>query len=273
MPARWNDNHLSLPQVLPLMGTGFWQKWVADVKQTYNPYLTGYNSDVNAAAQKVVDYLVVQSYYGALFTPHAHAHAVRALTAVHLIMAGNDYTTQGTRYVAAIQQYQIDLTQQQALGATDAAINAAIDNADEVIADNLIQQTALTIRISALALQMYVVVKQLCASYQYQMTQLYTQCVDATTANPLSMMCGAGAAWKPLPWCPLLPETFVPSSHTHNVTRPHTRVGRFAGEPRKCCPRQRTRTLKASRAYTTTPWCVAVRKAYGHRSCSHAHHS
>ena len=49
---------------LPNLGTGFWSDYVANNKAAYNPYLTGYSSSVNAAAQTYIDYLVAQADYG-----------------------------------------------------------------------------------------------------------------------------------------------------------------------------------------------------------------
>ena len=53
-----------LNRQLPTMGTGFWSDYVANNKVSYNPYLTGYSSSVNGAAQTYIDYLIAQADYG-----------------------------------------------------------------------------------------------------------------------------------------------------------------------------------------------------------------
>lgn len=51
-----------LNEKLPAMGTGFWEKYYADGAEAIEPYLSGYNGAVNAAAQHYLDLLKVQSY-------------------------------------------------------------------------------------------------------------------------------------------------------------------------------------------------------------------
>lgn len=51
---------------LPKMGWGYWTEYLANMKKSYNPYLTGYTPTVNAAAQHIVDLVTAQKDYGAL---------------------------------------------------------------------------------------------------------------------------------------------------------------------------------------------------------------
>jgi len=162
---------------LPGMGTGFWSEYVAASKDVYNPYLTGFNSKVSAATQSYVDLLIAQSNYG------------------------NDFVTQGTRLVSAMQQSLINQAQIHAHNATQHAMNQAYDVVDEFMAYNLMQESILTIQLTTLALQMYSTIQQVCQSYSYQTTRLYHQCVGPNKGNNvLNSLCSAVSnAAGPLP--------------------------------------------------------------------------
>lgn len=160
----------SLNALLPGRGTGYWEEYVAQSKYAYNPYLTGYSSSVNAAAQAYIDQVKAQAAYG------------------------NDFTTAGLRYVAALQQYMIDAAQVKAGNHT----RSAMEDTYKVLATSteydMAQQSIIGVQLSTLALQMQTTTRQLCLSYAYQTTRMFHQCTGpqvtgSDVGNPLDVLC------------------------------------------------------------------------------------
>lgn len=173
-----------LNEKLPSMGTGYWAKYVASAKENYNPYLTGFDSEVNGAAQTYIDHLTAQSSYG------------------------NDFVTHGARYVSATQQYLINQAQMRADNSTQHAMNQAYDVVNELSAYNMMQEGILTVQLTTLAYQMYATVHQLCQGYAYQTTRLYHKCVGPGELNVLNSLCSAFSAGRTAP--SLKPFSFQP---------------------------------------------------------------
>jgi hypothetical protein len=175
-----------LSKKLPKYGMGYWSEYVAAAKTNYNPYLTGFNSDVNGAARTYIDHLIAQSNYG------------------------NDFVTEGTRYVSATQQYLINQAQMQAHNATQHAMNQAYDVVNEFTKYNVMQEGILSIQLTTLDYQMYATVQQLCQSYAYQSTRLYHKCVAPSEVNVLNSLCSAFSTEKDRTSPSLKPFSFQP---------------------------------------------------------------
>ena len=167
-----------LNEQLPKMGTGFWALYVANNKEYYNGYLTGYNTKVNAAAQHYIDLLEAQASYG------------------------NDFVTQGTRFVANAQQLAVNGAQTQAQATTQQAVDDAIGAADYIAEYDMLQQGIIATQMTTLAMQMQNTVRQLCQSFGYQTTRLYHECVGPNVDPPqkdnvLNKLCGAFTDGQP----------------------------------------------------------------------------
>ena len=166
--AKLNDD-------LPSMGNGAWDQYVVNAQKTFRKFLTGYDKGVNAAAEEYITHLKSQAQYG------------------------NDFSTQGVRYVAAVQQYLINAAQMQANKNTQKAVDRAYDVRDSLKTYDMMQESILGIQVTNLALQMQTTMHQLCESYRYQTTRLYDECVvvDAHDGNVLNQVCGKFADGAP----------------------------------------------------------------------------
>jgi len=162
-----------LNERLPSMGHGAWGEYVSSSSAAYEDFLTGYTGAVNAAAQEYITHLKAQATYG------------------------NDFTTQGVRYVAAVQQYLINAAQRKANQHAQAAMKDAYKVASERKAYDMMQESILGVQMTTLALQMQTTMQQLCESYRYQTTRLYDQCVRPNEDNVLNAVCGKFAEGMP----------------------------------------------------------------------------
>ena len=90
------------------MGAGFWTSYITDATETYKPYLTGYDSNVNAAAQRYVDLVTEAAAYG------------------------SDYTAQGTRFATGYLQLAVDQAQLQAQSMSMDALDEVYGFTDEM---------------------------------------------------------------------------------------------------------------------------------------------
>ena len=177
---------VALNSQLPELGEGFWRQWVSNASVVFNEYLTGYNSAVNSAAQSYVDRLKDQAAFG------------------------NDYTTQGYRFVEAVQQ----LTIYEAMDGANTATASAVQDAQNEISGNddnrAAAQTILAIKMSTLGMQIETTIQQLCSSYAFQTTGLFDQCVNSpdtnSHANSVKQLCSAATEgrldFKPLKIAP-----------------------------------------------------------------------
>ena len=161
------------------LGTGAWSQYVTSLIAQYDNFLTGFNSKVSGAAQHFIDEVHTQAAYG------------------------NDWTTSGTRFVANVQQFLVNEAQAQALNETQNAIKNVYGVLNEEHDYDIMQQGVMSIQITTLALQMNVVIEELCSTFEYQTTRLYHQCVsdDPSSTNKLQMICGryakGGSAFTP----------------------------------------------------------------------------
>ena len=198
---------VELNSQLPGLGEGFWRQWVSNASLAFNEYLTGYNSAVNGAARSYIDRLNDQAAFG------------------------NDYTTQGYRFVEAVQQ----LTVFEAMNAANEATASAVEDAQKEITGNddsrAAAQTILAIKMSTLGMQIETTIQQLCSSYAFQTTGLFDQCVNSPEANVLQQLCSAATEgkldFKPLKIAPCAQRFASESAHFMNqLNRRHQNVRR-----------------------------------------------
>ena len=156
-----------LSEALPQFTSGFWATYLAKVEESYNPFLTGYNENVNGAAKSVIDYTEAQCAYG------------------------NDMFNAASNFVSTIQQYLINGAQAEANQNTQAAMNETYAVANNASNYNMGQVGILGVQVNTLSTQIQVTMEQVCTGYAYQTTRLYQVCIPADgEPNLLDDLCG-----------------------------------------------------------------------------------
>ena len=83
--------------ILPRMGEGFWAEFKANTSSAMEEFTTGYSGDIRELANRWLGYNEASMDYG------------------------NDYVAAGNKFVAAVQQAQVDYARQAAVQATQVA--------------------------------------------------------------------------------------------------------------------------------------------------------
>ena len=155
-----------LNELLPSLGTGAWEEYVADTSSAMNKFLEGYGGGVSGAARDYLGHLKAQSYYG------------------------NDFVTEGARFVGAVQHYLNLRAQSAASNITRSAITTVYKVTDDLKEYDMLQNGIMAVRMTTLMLQLQVNTHGLCQSLRYQMTEDYDRCVGPEQANKLNDLCG-----------------------------------------------------------------------------------
>jgi len=139
------------------------------VTNLFSVWLSGYNTKINTDAKQWLDYMRTECDYG------------------------NDYVTQGTKFVAALQDVLIGEAQARANDQSLAALDAARVSEEQMKERMFSKQSILIVQMSVLALQLYSTVQLVCQSYAYQATALYQECVvqgSVANDNKMRELCG-----------------------------------------------------------------------------------
>ena len=168
--ASLQDNVDELDNVLPGLGTAYWEEYYTKTRENVTALLTCCDSKVSAIAQSYIDLLSVQVHHG------------------------KDYVTHATRYVSDVQQFIINNAQQEAHNMTRAALDRVYTLVESTESHTAMQEMTYATQITSLATQFRVTAAQLCQSYEYQATAAVSLCAVDTAPQ-----CGGSKnAWQKL---------------------------------------------------------------------------
>jgi hypothetical protein len=149
---------------LPTMGHGYWAKYVDSTEKYYEKYTKMKDKSISSAAKSFVEQVHLQAHFG------------------------NDFVTQGMRFIAALHQLTVDHAQAEATEKTEKAMSAYVTKQEHMSAASLPSRAVVSVQINTMALHLDNMARQLCQSYAYQETRLYHKCGNQVN-NVLGLLC------------------------------------------------------------------------------------
>jgi Sec-independent protein translocase protein TatA len=167
----------TLDDELPTMGHGYWAKYVDATEKYYEKYTKKKDKGISTAAKSFVEQVHLQAHFG------------------------NDFVTQGMRFISALHQLTVDHAQAEANKKTEKAMSAYTTEKGDMSAASLPSRAVVSVQINTLALHLDNMARQLCQGYAYQETRLYHKC-GSQDNNALGLLCSrfdgsSGSSYTP----------------------------------------------------------------------------